>query len=248
MGIVSISKWFVMLFVPYSNPNNDVERLSALDYKKQFVKNKSTKHVLLLALDIRKFEIELYWKRASYFWTLIGATFAGYAAISVTETISTVDRQDLQVFLACLGFVLSYGWCCANKGSKLWQENWENHVDLLEDDSYGKLYKTILRRPKATRAWTREYFTEYFTGPSEYSVSRINQLISVFVVLCWVYLLYISLDLFQFEHQIRFRYVVLVMLSVVAYIAFNQLGRTSMGTHTPEAFVRDTRIKNKIVL
>ncbi|MCC9001729.1 MAG: hypothetical protein LM549_03765, partial [Candidatus Competibacter sp.] len=33
------------------------------------------------ALDIRKFEIELYWKRAAYFWTLIAAAFAGYFII-----------------------------------------------------------------------------------------------------------------------------------------------------------------------
>jgi len=28
--------------------------------------------------DIRKFEIELYWKRAAYFWALIAVAFAGY--------------------------------------------------------------------------------------------------------------------------------------------------------------------------
>ena len=33
------------------------------------------------ALDIRKFEIELYWKRTAYFWTLITAAFAGYFVI-----------------------------------------------------------------------------------------------------------------------------------------------------------------------
>lgn len=34
---------------------------------------------LALALDIRKFEIDLYWKRATYFWAFIAAAFAGYA-------------------------------------------------------------------------------------------------------------------------------------------------------------------------
>ena len=34
---------------------------------------------LAYALDIRKFEIELYWKRATYFWGFIAAAFAGYA-------------------------------------------------------------------------------------------------------------------------------------------------------------------------
>ena len=33
------------------------------------------------ALDIRKFEISLYWQRGTYFWTLIAATFAGYFAV-----------------------------------------------------------------------------------------------------------------------------------------------------------------------
>jgi hypothetical protein len=37
------------------------------------------------ALDIRKFEIELYWKRATYFWTFIGATFAAYGAVQVAS-------------------------------------------------------------------------------------------------------------------------------------------------------------------
>ena len=32
-------------------------------------------------MDIRKFEIDLYWKRAAYFWAFIAATFAGYFAL-----------------------------------------------------------------------------------------------------------------------------------------------------------------------
>jgi hypothetical protein len=33
------------------------------------------KDALKHALDIRKFEIELYWKRAAYFWTFIDLCF-----------------------------------------------------------------------------------------------------------------------------------------------------------------------------
>lgn len=32
------------------------------------------------AMDVRKFEIELYWKRATYFWTFIGLSLAAYGA------------------------------------------------------------------------------------------------------------------------------------------------------------------------
>lgn len=90
------------------------------------------------ALDIRKFEIELYWKRAAYFWTFIGATMAGFLAIQAS---SAQNKQDLAVILACLGIVFSFAWVCVNRGSKFWQENWEKHVDVLEDEVTGPLYK-----------------------------------------------------------------------------------------------------------
>jgi len=38
-----------------------------------------------LALEIRQFEIELYWKRATYFWTIIAATFAGYFTLATSD-------------------------------------------------------------------------------------------------------------------------------------------------------------------
>lgn len=34
-----------------------------------------------LAVDTRKFEIELYWKRATYFCAFIAMTFAGYGLV-----------------------------------------------------------------------------------------------------------------------------------------------------------------------
>ena len=43
------------------------------------------KAALEQAYEVRKFEIELYWKRATYFWTFIGASFAAYAAFAVVE-------------------------------------------------------------------------------------------------------------------------------------------------------------------
>jgi hypothetical protein len=59
------------------------------------------------AMDIRKFEIDLYWKRARYFWTFIGASLAGYAAVQVSAAIP--NKSDLSVLLSCLGTVFSFG-------------------------------------------------------------------------------------------------------------------------------------------
>src|SRR5258708_36720775 len=58
------------------------------------------------ALDIRKFEIELYWKRATYFWTLIAASFAGYFAL---QNVEAAKRNESSIFIiTCIGFVLSF--------------------------------------------------------------------------------------------------------------------------------------------
>ena len=36
------------------------------------------KKALQVAIENRRFEIELYWKRATYYWALIAAVFIGY--------------------------------------------------------------------------------------------------------------------------------------------------------------------------
>jgi len=57
------------------------------------------------AHDIRKFEIELYWKRASYFWTIIAVAFAGFFSLSAAQS------GGANAFaIACLGLVVSLGW------------------------------------------------------------------------------------------------------------------------------------------
>ena len=89
------------------------------------------KSALEHALDIRKFEIELYWKRAAYFWTLIAAAFAGYFVILGAQHLD--DKNFLAFVVACIGFLFTFAWFQVNRGSKQSQENWENHVDMLED-------------------------------------------------------------------------------------------------------------------
>lgn len=92
------------------------------------------------AHEIRKFEIELYWKRATYFWILQAAVFT---AIGLTWKFAGSQLSPLiPVALAALGSVTSYaGWLSA-RGSKFWQENWEHHIDMLEDEFEGRLHKT----------------------------------------------------------------------------------------------------------
>lgn len=138
------------------------------------------------ALDVRKFEIDLYWKRAAYFWALIAATFAAYFALRsradptppIVPPAASIHELDLLTLLvASVGLVLSVAWFLVNQGSKYWQENWEWHVDLLEDEVMGPLHKTVFSRVHST--WP-------FSSSHPYSVTKINQVVSAYIVLIWV--------------------------------------------------------------
>jgi hypothetical protein len=218
---------------------------SAKEYEDKFSRGNNVSdndlpfRALQHALDIRKFEIDLYWKRAAYFWTFIAATFGGFVAIQAS---GSTKKTDLSVLLCNLGIVFSFGWLCVNRGSKYWQENWENHVDMLEDSVIGPLYKVILSRPRprGSLAWMEHLLT----GPSPISVSKINQLISLFVTLVWLALLLYSLPRFSLRSPVDWYYVVDIVITVVICIAFLTYGKTHMGGYSHCATIRSTCIEN----
>lgn len=196
---------------------------------------KKAEKALEHALDIRKFEIELYWKRATYFWAFIGVAFAGFLAVQAS---SSDNKQDLSVVLSCLGFVFSIAWLCVNRGSKQWQENWEKHVDMLEDKITGPLYKVVLTRAKPKGI--KENAKHLITGPSPFSVSKINQIISLYVSLLWGALVIYSLPEFDRSADIDWFYFTVIVLSVIACITFFWLGRTFQGGFWHRATIRTT--------
>lgn len=70
--------------------------------------NGKRREALKEARDNRKFEIELYWKRATYFWTFIAAAFTGFFLLQADNNF------DLTYALACLGFIFSLAWHLVN--------------------------------------------------------------------------------------------------------------------------------------
>ncbi|HHP7230913.1 MAG TPA: hypothetical protein ACFCUY_08650 [Xenococcaceae cyanobacterium] len=112
-----------------------------------FTQNKQRKQekILEYALDICKFEIQIYWERTKYFIFLIAGSFGGYGLfVSNIFDIAEEIRGSVLLLLTFIGFILSLAWYLSNRGSKYWQGNWERHVDVLEDDIIGPLYKTTL--------------------------------------------------------------------------------------------------------
>ena len=102
------------------------------------------------AHDIRKFEIELYWKRTTYVWTLIAAliTVCGVLLSSYFRLNLPDDTQN--PLLVVVGLVSIFGLIITIiserilKSGEYWQKNWEYHVNFLEPLFSGKLYGTLL--------------------------------------------------------------------------------------------------------
>ena len=131
------------------------------------------KAALNKAHDIRKFEIELYWRRNLYFW---GFNVVLFAAIGVlipslyAENTNLANLpKNLLLAISLFGFFVTAAWYHVHRGSKSWQENWEKHIDYLEDNFTGRLHKTTIGNRKGF-----------------FSVSRINGHVIIAIGTIWL--------------------------------------------------------------
>jgi hypothetical protein len=114
------------------------------------------------AHDIRKFEIELFWERAKFFWAFIVAIYTAYYHVLTKIYERKCGEESVYchgsfplLILSALGLFFCFSWLLSSIGSKHWQENWEKHLDLLEDEVTGPLYKTY----EAGRAYSESKIT-----------------------------------------------------------------------------------------
>lgn len=196
------------------------------EYKEHFsdkIKNgnKTLKKTLEQALEVRKFEIELYWKRATYFWAFIASSFAGYFVVISSKNIE--NFKSITIVISIIGLLFSIGWYFVNRGSKYWQVNWETHVSMLEDEILGPLYKTVYN-PKKCKFW--KLAEEY-----PFSVSKVNQILSIAMILVWVFLISYSIDFTfsikmfdQYADYINIGYFALVLIFTIIQFVRNSVG------------------------
>lgn len=170
--------------------NNDLEKI---------------KYALEKAHDIRKFEIELFWKRATYFWAFIAILIVCYGTIlnlftklspqpaftyqmlaySFTSLPSVHLLFYTSILIAMLGLAVSYIWLLAIKSSKFWQNNHEHHIDMLEFYISGNLHKIL-----------------YVKGePSLLSVSKLSQAVAILCMIAWGFVVLVSVLLFYLGSQ-----------------------------------------------
>lgn len=129
--------------------------------------------ILKFAVEVRKFEIERFWGRSTFFWGFAAAAFVAYGTL--------YDKNEAALSLlvvACFGFICSLAWTLSNRGGKYWQEAWEQKVESVENELGAPLFSN--REPLQLKCpW----------GAARYSVSKLTIALSDFTVLVWLALI-----------------------------------------------------------
>lgn len=146
------------------------------------------------AHTIRMFEIELFWKRATFFWTLLGATIIVFGAVISAKDLDSLHRWLLLTAISLTGLISASILLFANKGSKFWQRNWEYHVDLLEEEITGPLYKTVLSKED-----TRCFQLWNSRSAVPFSVSTLANILAIVFIGLFCVLLFVSAGTLSIE-------------------------------------------------
>ena len=131
------------------------------------------------AHTIRMFEIRMLWQRALFVWGFQFAIFvaSGSLIVAFYENSSGENHKTYILYGLCaltiLGVLISYALILINKGSKFWQENWEYHIDMLEEEFHGHLHQTLLNDKDPS-------------VHQHYSVSKVNKGIAWIFFMFWL--------------------------------------------------------------
>lgn len=181
------------------------------------------------AWDARKFEIDNYWKRTTYFWAFQITSFTAYLAVLNSNFYNLIPSKNPEVLfcIISIGFITAISWALINIGSKFWQRHWEKHIDLLEDKITGPLYKTIYA----------------YKEPKTFSVSKINEMISRFFVIIWLTLglkYFINHMCFygSFKNIAYIEIIITLATASFTYAMFNGYGRGNFGASDFEFYSR----------
>ena len=99
------------------------------------------KTALDVAREERKFQIELYWRKITYYWALLAAIFIGFFSLPDSDL---AEVKLYSVVVSALGLIISIAWYFMNRSAAYWHYNWDAHVHELEEHEVGPLHRTRL--------------------------------------------------------------------------------------------------------
>jgi hypothetical protein len=134
------------------------------------------------SLELRNFEIDNFWKRGWFFGALLLALGAGYFQLLHSQ------NDGYCIYIGFLGVLVSTSQSLMNRGSKYWQERWENKTKNRE--SALEIDVTLTRRYAKEKylidASTMAKNENGLTVARRFSVSKLAILVWDLITLFWV--------------------------------------------------------------
>ncbi len=142
-------------------------------------------------LDLRKFEIENFWKRTLFFWGTIAMIYVGFFNSKLNE---------YQIVLPLIGLLFNLIFSLSTRGSKYWQEHWETIAIVYENELNFSFFnyntQSIINKSSKSK----------LTKPYRFSVSKLTMLLSDLSVLLWVFLWIKELVILIDESKLNFEF------------------------------------------
>lgn len=206
------------------------------------ISNKNNNRVNALisrCYELRSFELDLYWKRATYFWGFIIAIFTAYF-ITFDKDYDSLNK-NYRLIINGVGIIFSIAYYLVNKGSTYWAGHWERMIDSFE-----KINKTPLYLINQKEDNPEQLLSSY-----PYSVSRINNFISLFLICIWTFL-YIN-QLYTTYYTILngnilcvsdYRQILITIIFIIVAIFLFLKTKTSKGSNY-EFYIRNSKFISK---
>ena len=128
-------------------------------------------------IEHRKFEIENFWKRALFFWGTLAILIVGY--------FNFPKDSFFIVFISYLGAIYNIIFCLSLRGSKYWQEHWENVATIYET----KLGLMLFRWQARNKIMNNNKKDFFLLRPYRFSVSKLTMILSDITMLFWILLI-----------------------------------------------------------
>lgn len=140
---------------------------------------------------LRNFEISNLWQRSIFLSALLIIFFSGYGFLVSKLFEKEIEKaliiHELCCIIALLAIVFSIIWIMMAKGSKAWYEVYERRIDEIEQEKNLNI-PSKYRMGADCIPWSLDS-SLITTKPGRYSVSKLNILIGIILMITWTMIL-----------------------------------------------------------
>jgi hypothetical protein len=123
------------------------------------------------------------------------------------------------LLISCFGFICSVAWSLANRGSKYWQENWENIIVHIENGNkeIGFLFSRV--QPEGIEVeQNKNKHLEWWLKKRQFSVSKLSIAISDVLIIIWLLIIFKHTEVLNYFDKINYAVLFVVLFFVVLMI------------------------------